>query len=81
MFCDLVEKLVVLVEFGCCLVVGCRRGCLVLLVVLDEVLSIFWCCGCVDLSVVVVDMLVVGEMKRLFPVEGWVPEWVWVCCN
>ena len=36
-------------------------------------LSIFWCCGCVDLSVVVVDMLVVGEMKKLFPVEGWVP--------
>ena len=62
-----------LVWFGCYLIVECRRGCLVLLVVLGEMLSTFWCCGCVDSSVVVVDMLVVGEMKRLFPVEGWVP--------
>ena len=69
--------------FDCCLVVGCQRGCRVLLAVLVVVLMmlvISWCYDSVDLLVVVVGKLVVGGMRLHSRDVSWGPQWVWGCC-
>jgi hypothetical protein len=69
--------------FDCCLVVGCQRGCRVLLAVLVVVMTLLvisWCYNSVDLLVVVVGKLVVGGMRLHSQDVSWGPPKVWACC-